>query len=199
MIFSDQTYSTLIVSAVQKFDDAIAPMLPCSEYWPVCFVSNIAAARRELLGRAYDLIIINAPLPDDPGTRFAIDACAQSSAVVLLLVRSDVYDEISAKVTPQGVFTLPKPTSTQTLRQGLKWMTCARERLRRLEKKTTTIEEKMEQIRLIDRAKWLLIEDLKMTEDEAHHYIEKQAMDRCTSRREIAQKIIDTYSRKNTP
>ena len=70
----------------------------------------------------------------------------------------------------------------------------ARERLRRTEKKTATIEEKMEEIRLVNRAKWLLIEQLKMTESDAHRYIEKQAMDRCVSRREIAQNIIRIYA-----
>ena len=45
-----------------------------------------------------------------------------------------------------------------------------------------------------NRAKWLLIEQLKMTEAEAHRHIEKQAMDRCTTRREIALGIIKTYA-----
>ena len=39
----------------------------------------------------------------------------------------------------------------------------------------------------------LLIEQLKMTEPEAHRYIEKQAMDRCVTRRKIAENIILTY------
>ncbi len=194
MVFSEQAYSVPVVSASQKFNDAFAPMLPGTDYDPVCYVSNIAAAKRELLSRAYDFVIINAPLPDDFGTRFAIDACGQAGTVTLLLVKTDVYEEINAKLTPQGVFILPKPTSLQALQQGLKWMTSAREHLRRLEKKATTVEEKMEEIRLVNRAKWLLIEQLKMTEADAHHYIEKQAMDRCTSRRKIAMGIIKTYS-----
>ena len=33
-----------------------------------------------------------------------------------------------------------------------------------------------------------------MTEAEAHRHIEKQAMDRCTSKRDIALGIIKTYS-----
>lgn len=75
MVFSDQTYSVLVVSAAQKFNEAFAAMLPGSEYYPVRFVGNIAAARREMVNKTYDLVIINAPLPDDFGTRFAIDAC----------------------------------------------------------------------------------------------------------------------------
>ena len=54
-------------------------------------------------------------------------------------------------------------------------------------------EEKMEEIRIINRAKWLLIEQLKMTENEAHRYIEKQAMDRCVTRRTVAENILSTY------
>ncbi len=113
MVFSDQTYSVLVVSAAQKFNEAFAAMLPGSEYYPVRFVGNIAAARREMVNKTYDLVIINAPLPDDFGTRFAIDACNQSGTVALLLAKSDVYDEMEAKLTCQGVFTLAKPTSAE--------------------------------------------------------------------------------------
>lgn len=193
MVFSEQTYSVLVVSSLQKFNDALAPMLPGSDYYPVCYVSNIAAARREMLARNYDFVIINAPLPDDYGTRFAIDTCGKTGTVVLLLVRAESYEEINAKVTAHGVFTLQKPTPIQTLQQGLKWMASARERLRKMEKKASTIEEKMEEIRLVNRAKWILIEQLKMTEGDAHHHIEKQAMDRCTSKKEVALGIIKTY------
>ena len=193
MIFSEVVYSVLVVSSAQKFNDALSSMLPYSDYYPVCFVSNIAAAKRELLDKTYDFVIINAPLPDDYGTRFAIDTCVKSGTVVLLLLRSDSYEEINAKVTSHGVFTLQKPTPTQTLQQGLKWMASARERLRQLESKAITIEEKMEEIRLVNRAKWILIEQLKMTEQEAHRHVEKQPMDRCCSKKEIALGIIKTY------
>ena len=194
MVFSEQTYSVLVVSSAAKFNEALAPMLPCSEFYPVCFVSNVAAARREILARDYDLVIINAPLPDDFGTRFAMDAGSRSGTVALLLLRSDSYEEVGGKVTAHGVFTLPKPIPTQTLQQGLRWLVSARERLRITEGRAATVEEKMEEIRLVNRAKWLLIGQLKMTEEEAHRHIEKQAMDRGATKKEIAQAIIKTYA-----
>ena len=194
MVFCEQTYSVLVVSSLSKFNDAIMPMLPYSDYYPVCCVGNIAAARREMLAKQYDFVIINAPLPDDFGTRFAIDICTKTDSAVLLLLRADSYEEVNVKVQPYGVFTLQVPTPAQTLKQGLKWMAAARERLRRMEKKTQTVEEKMEEIRLVNRAKWILIEQLKMTEADAHRHIEKQAMDRCASRRDIALGIIKTYT-----
>lgn len=194
MVFCAETYSVLVVSCQQKFNDAIMPMLPAAEYYPVCFSGNIAAARRELLTRSFDFVIINAPLPDETGTHFAIDTGSRADTVVLLLLRAENYEEVNERVTPHGVFTLQVPTPASTIRQGLKWMISVRERLRKMETKNLSIEEKMEEIRLVNRAKWILIEQLKMTESEAHRHIEKQAMDRCTSKREIALSIIKTYT-----
>ena len=74
------------------------------------------------------------------------------------------------------------------------WMSSARKRLRKSEKKALSIEEKMEEIRIVNRAKWLLISELKMDEQGAHRYIEKQAMDRCISKRIVAEEIIKTYA-----
>ena len=51
----------------------------------------------------------------------------------------------------------------------------------------------MDEIHLVNRAKWILISELKMTEPDAHRYIEKQAMDRCVSKKTIAEDIIKTY------
>ena len=77
--------------------------------------------------------------------------------------------------------------------QGLDWMRATRQRLKKMEKKTVSLEDKMSEIRTVNHAKWALIENCKMTEADAHRYIEKQAMDRCVSRREIAENILQTY------
>ena len=114
--------------------------------------------------------------------------------VVLLLVKSDIHAEIHDKVAEYGVFTLTKPTSKPTMIHALNWMESARERLRQFEKKSLSIEEKMAEIRLVNKAKWLLISELKMSEPDAHRYIEKQAMDRCIAKRAIAEEIIKLYS-----
>lgn len=194
MVFQERKYSILVVSAAGKFNDAFTNLLPEPTYGPVTFVSNVAAARRLMLDQAYDFVIINAPLPDDFGTKLAIDVCKSKNTVGLLLVKTEVLEETNAKVLEYGVPTLGKPTSSQMLLQALEWMAASRERLRGVEKKAASVEEKMEEIRLVNRAKWLLIEFLSMTEAEAHRYIEKQAMDRCVPRREIAQGIVQTYA-----
>ncbi len=193
MELREQVYSVLLVSAVQKFNNAILALLPEGRYHPVRIVGSVGAAERELLDRNYDIVLINTPLPDDFGTRLAIDICNDSGTGVLLFVRSEQYTEINAKVSDFGVLTISKPASSQMVTQSVFLLCGTRERLRRMEKKTESIEEKMEEIRLVNRAKWILIDELKMTETDAHRYIEKQAMDRCVTRKSIAEGIIKTY------
>ena len=194
MSLKEQVYSVLIVSAAENLNTVLGTLLCEPKYRPVHTVSSISAAKRAFAEQSYDFIIINSPLPDDIGTRFAIDACNSKGSVVLLMVRAELHDEIYDKVAEHGVFTLSKPTSKPTIITALSWMSSARERLRRTEKKTLSIEEKMEEIRIVNRAKWLLISEIKMNEAEAHRYIEKQAMDRCASKREVAETIIKTYT-----
>lgn len=193
MLFQEKTYSVLIVTASEKFNTATLELLPMTDYWPVVTVKNVAEAKRRLLEQSYDIVIINAPLPDDFGMHLAIDVCSSSDAGVLLLVKNELYNDIYAKVVGFGVMTLSKPTSVQIISQTLRILCATRERMRQVSAKQATVEEKMEEIRLVNRAKWLLIKCLNMTESDAHRYVEKQSMDQRISKRQVAENIIKTY------
>ena len=194
MSLKERIYRILIVSATDSFTSAFTDLLPEARYSPVDTVTSISVAKRVLAEKTYDFVIINAPLPDDAGTRFAIDTCTTKQSAVLLLVKNDIHAGIHDRVAEYGVFTLPKPISKVTITHALNWLESARERLRQFEKKSISIEDKMAEIRLVNKAKWLLISELKMSEPDAHRYVEKQAMDRCVSRRCIAEEIIKTYT-----
>ena len=193
MVFQERTYSVLIVTASDSFTEKIMPLLPVTDYWPVTTAHSNSEARRRIVETAFDIVLINAPLPDDFGMRLAIDICTGSGAGVLLMVRNDQFDDVYARVVGYGVLTLSRPTSMQMVAQNLRILCATRERMRRMEEKQTAVEEKIDEIRLVNRAKWLLIECLGMTEPEAHRYIEKQSMDRRVSQREVAQAVIKTY------
>lgn len=190
MPFIEYVYSVLIVSSSKSFNTAFPALLSPRDYAPVDIVHSISHAQRKLAEHAYDLVIINAPLTDDPGWKLAIDICSGRHTVVLLLVKNDIYDEIYARVFEHGVLTLPKPTSPSMINQAMDWMRAISRQLNHFEKKTLTLEEKMTEIRIVNRAKWALIESRQMTESDAHRYIEKQAMDHCVTKREIAEDIL---------
>ncbi len=194
MNLMERSYSVLIASASDMINNVLMDIMSVPEYDCIRKTADISSARRMLADRSFDMVVVNSPLPDDPGYRFAIDASENAGTVVLVMTQTERYGELWSKLSPHGVFLVRKPLSRQTLSDALSWMISARERIRNLEKKTVSIEDKMEEIRIVNRAKWVLIRELNMDEAAAHRYIEKQAMDRCVTRREIAEGIIRTYS-----
>ena len=194
MGLQERVYSVLIVSASGKFQNALRSLLPESAYSPIVTVASVGAAERARNNQDFDFVFVNSPLPDDAGIRFAIDCCRAGGTVVLLFAAAALYDSIQSRVEKHGVFVLPRPVPRDAILRGLNWMTAARERLRSYEKKVQPVEEKMEEIRLVNRAKWLLISELKMSEPDAHRYINRQSMDRCVPKRAVAEEIIRLYS-----
>ena len=180
----------LLVSASEKFNTAVRSLLPGTDYYPVLTVGGVGEARRRRIGADYDLVIVNAPLPDDQGVDFAMDVCGESDAGVLLLVRSELYEETYARALPFGVVTLSKPTNLQMISQSIRVLCAMRERMRRMRQRQATVEERIEEIRAVNRAKWLLIEREHMSEPEAHRHITRQAMERRVSKREVAEEIV---------
>ena len=194
MELQERVYSVLIVSASEKFQSGLRSLLPESAYSPIATAASVGAAERARTGQDFDFVFVNSPLPDDAGIRFAIDCCRAGGTVVLLFAAAALYDSIQSRVEKHGVFVLPRPVPRDAILRGLNWMAAARERLRSYEKKVQPVEEKIEEIRLVNRAKWLLISELKMSEPDAHHYITHQAMDRCCSKRTVAEEIIRLYA-----
>jgi response regulator NasT len=194
VIFQERTYSVLIVSASEKLDNSLRGLLPGTEYYPVQSARSVGEARRMLLGSGFDLVLINTPLKDDFGTQLAIDVCVDSAAGALLFVKAELYESINARVMEYGVVTLSMPSASALVSQSLRMLCAQRERLRRMEQKQQSVEDKIEEIRLVNRAKWLLIECLSMTEADAQRYIERQSMDQRITKRRAAENIIKTYS-----
>ncbi|CDC12620.1 response regulator receiver and ANTAR domain protein [Clostridium sp. CAG:413] len=187
-------YRVLIVSAVEKIYEYITEILPPGEFSPILRAASAGEAKRMLVSDEADIVIINTPLPDEFGTELALDLSG-GTAGVLLLVKNDYFDQVCYKVEREGVLTVGKPSSKQTLYGAVKLAAAMSARLAKMERKNKTLQEKMADIRTVNRAKWLLIENLNMTERDAHYYIEKQAMNMRLSRHEVAENIIRTYDK----
>ena len=85
---SRRTYSVLVVAAAAKFHMSLREMLPEDRYDPVCAAGSVSEARRALLERPFDIVVISTPLPDEFGTKLALHIIDKSSAGVLLLVKA---------------------------------------------------------------------------------------------------------------
>jgi len=182
--------SVLIVSGSERSRDTLAEVFGSTRYTPIVTRGSAAEARRLVLDTPFSLVFINTPLPDETGAQLALDLSNNRNCCVALIVPGDSYDQVSDQVEDAGVITLSKPVTALQLRQAAAMMSATRIKLADMEKKTATLEEKMEEIRLVNRAKWMLIEKRGMDEATAHRYIEKLAMDARQTRRLVAQTLI---------
>lgn len=186
-------FRVMVVSGGTKMAQLLKETLPAGQFMIMTNVTTMGEAKRRMMGTAYDIVIINTPLPDEFGAMSAIDMSEQYRCGILLFVKNEMFEQISSKVEDYGVLTIAKPTTKQAIYSAVKLLAATQMKLRRMEKEKLNLKNKMNEIQIIDRAKWLLVDQLKMSEPEAHRYIEKQAMDRCVKRVEIAQNILRTY------
>ena len=185
-------YKVLVAGANDKTFALLQTLLPGSSYDPPLRAGSAGEAKRMVLDYAVDIAILNAPMRDEFGTQLALNL-ARDNVGVLLLVPCESFDGVRDQVEDEGVMALAKPLTRQTLEMGLHMITALRGKLLQMDRRNRALQEKMTDIRTINRAKWLLIEQLRMTESEAHYYIERQAMDTRLSRREVAENIIRSY------
>ncbi len=185
-------HSILIVSASEQFDAIVKRSL--TGFTTINVVKSGALARRNVLEKDYNLIVINSPMPDETGIDLALDISEKSRASILLVTPKDIYDEVLEKVTDYGILVLFKPFPKGRADQAVRYLVAVQDKMYRLEKKNLALEEKMEELRTVSRAKLLLVERKHMTEDEAHRYIGKNAMDNGVSRKRIAEMILEDES-----
>ncbi|ABN51444.1 MAG TPA: ANTAR domain-containing protein [Hungateiclostridium thermocellum] len=188
--------SILIVSSSLKVSSTLEELLKFnSSYNEIVMARNAGEAKRILLDRDFDLCIINTPLTDEFGTNLAINIANRETSQVMLIVKSELEDEISDKVEDYGIFVVAKPVNRQLFWSALKLISVSHNRMKGLKKQNEQLQKKIEDIKFVDRAKCVLIEYLKMSEAEAHRFIEKQAMDLRVTKREIASRILKTYEK----
>ena len=181
----------LVVTASPKFPEVLRACLPPAQFQPLIPTASAGEAKRALLTSSYDLVVIDGPVGQEPGAQLALEIASQHGTLgILLFVRAELFDQVSARVEEKGVMTLPKPTTRQMIYTAAKMLTAVHAKLLAAQRETLDLRERMEEIRIVNRAKWFLIENRQMTEPEAHRYIEKAAMDRCVRRKEIAEEIL---------
>ena len=134
--------------------------------------------------------IVAAQKPDavviSGGASAAVDAAERSSAAILLLTDDAA---LPRRCIRAGVMT----AHPDELAVVLPSLLATAERLRTLRDKTSSLRQRLDDSRIVARAKLLLISRLGMSEGDAHRYIEKTAMDSCLPRRDVAEGIIRTY------
>ncbi len=185
----DFYHSILIVSASEQFDLLVKKSL--AGFTTIDIRKSASMARRCILERYYDIVVINSPLPDETGEDFAIFVTEKCNASVLMVTPQDVYEDALSRVTDFGVLIVPKPSPRGRIDKAIRYLVAVQDKIHTVERKAQAAEEKLEEMRTVSKAKFILVEKKHMTEDEAHRLIGKMAMDNGISRGRAARMILD--------
>ena len=103
-------------------------------------------------------------------------------------------DDISEKVMDYGIYVVSKPLNKYMFQQAIRMEMVTHSRMTGLKKENQKLQSKINEMRYINQAKYLLIQNLGYSEEDAHKYIEKTAMDTRRTKMEVAMSIIQQYS-----
>ena len=193
----DRIFRVLLISSSKNFAASIINALAYEPY-EISVIDTIQKAKRLVIEKDFDILIINAPVVDDFGIDFAIDEALRDISGVLIFANAKYEAEIYYKTYQYGILTLVKPSTYGILLQSLRLLSSSLIKKEIILEKKTDLKSRLEEIKIINTAKLLLIEHKQISEDEAHKYIEKKAMDFRVSKIKIANEIIDEYYKKGS-
>ncbi len=185
--------SLLLITASQQTAARFAAILPPDRFAPELSVCSPLEAPYVLRETIYDVVVIDVSIPGKDGSDLAKSAVQSGVSGVLLLTSQDTFESASALAAQWGFMTLQSPVDPDLLKQSLNMLATVSRRMHELESRAADLQGKIDEMRVVNRAKLLLIQQFKMTEKQAHRFIEKNAMDRCVTRKAVAEKIIRTY------
>jgi response regulator NasT len=185
--------SALIVSNSEKDTAFFTGLLNAASIHQITCLQSCDSARRLILEQDFDLIIVDSPLRDESGESFSRHIASKGVSQILLLVKNEFFDSVSVACEGDGILTISKPMDKALFWSALSLARSVQNRVKRIQAENTQLKQKIDDIRIINRAKCLLISYMKMSEQEAHRYIEKQAMDMRSSRRIVAEGILKIY------
>lgn len=187
------TVRALLVSSSEAQTQRISALLTRARVVPFDHAGSARQALEQFDAGSIDGVLIAEPIAGSSGRELALQLKKRHCMAVLLLAAPEHADADAALLEQSGVLVLPNDAPESLIVQTIRLLTAVRIQLEQMQHKAEKLEAKVADIRIINRAKLLLVQHLQMTETEAHKYIEKQAMDTSMRRRTIAENIIRTY------
>lgn len=187
--------NVIVISSNSSAAESLSAFIKEFFHCQVTIAENAHKAR-ELLSthRTFDLVLINSPLSDEAGIELAEYAAETTAASCLVLIKSENYEKVSPRADRGDIILVAKPFSKQVLMQVIKAVNTAIRRSYALYEETVRLERKIEEIKIIDKAKFRLMQYRNMTEEEAHSYLEQYAMKNRKKKTIAALEIIDKIS-----
>ncbi len=182
----------LIICSSEEKRTEYVPLLKSAGIDDISFSSG-ENIRRLLTEHSYSLIISVLPF----GSGFGLDSVAYISSSTdseqVVFAPSKVYDEVCSKTVGLNISILPKNVPAAVAVNTVRRAAAVKQRLDEAKSENDLLRRKADEAKIVFRAKAVLIEYLKLSENDAHRFIQKRAMDRQTTLAEAAVEVLKTY------
>ena len=185
--------SALIVAKSEKTTQSIMALLKEEGYIDLETADSAADAKKYAEQKDFDLVFIYTPLTDEVGLNLSIHIGEYANSGVFIAVSGETAARAGEKLSVHGVVTLVKPITVEAVHQSVLALRALKCRIGIMERENEKLKIQLEQIKVINRAKCVLMQCLNMTEQQAHKYLEKQAMDLRVSKKYVAEQVLNTY------
>ena len=142
-----------------------------------------------------DLVVMDVKMPVLDGISAAQRIVSQRIAPVLILTAFSQRELVERARDAGAMAYLVKPFAKADLVPAIEMALSRHEEIAQLEREVADLTERLETRKLVDRAKGLLQSRFGLTEADAFRWIQKAAMDKRTSMREVAQVVIADSAR----
>ena len=148
-------------------------------------------AIRRVRAGATDLLLINQEMPDMTGLEVATIIGDENLCSVVLFASLEKRALCADIVADYDITLFTKPVNISALLSTIEIVLQNRRRMDRMEREMVTLKESLENRKLVERAKGILMKRKSISEAEAYRRIQKMSMDSRVSMKDIALKIIE--------
>jgi response regulator NasT len=141
-----------------------------------------------------DLIVMDIKMPDLDGLS-AAEKIAELKIPVVLLTAFSQQELVTRAAEVGAMAFLVKPFSPQDLLPAIEIALSRHAQLIALETEILDLGERLETRKLVERAKAVLSEKMKLTEPEAFRWIQKASMDRRLSMADVSRTVLEQLNK----
>lgn len=193
-MLKERRYNILLVSSSEKFNKNTINPLSLSIYADITISKDIEQARRLIVERKFDIVILDSPVGSNKGFNFILSICDNEEFGILTIVKMEDYDEAYFRLHDFGVYVLSKPVDENLLTQSLRIICLTRDKINDISNNNLSKKDKLDEIKLVAEAKMLIVKKLHITEEQAHKLIEQTSMNMRITKKMTALMFIKKYS-----
>jgi response regulator NasT len=142
-----------------------------------------------------DLVVMDVKMPKLDGISAAERIANQRIAPVVILTAFSQRDLVERARDAGAMAYLTKPFTIEDLMPAIELAVSRFQEIKQLDAEVTDLQEQLKARKLIEKAKGILMKNLKIGEPEAFKWMQKTAMDKRRSMTDVAQLVMDEFEK----